>query len=137
MEKIDYTKSVLSAGTTAALAYLLVGDASSPVNILGMDMPGIIPLAAGGAASSIAADLAHEYVLPHISPSEKWENAEAIALGLGVSGLVSTAVLDMSGVPRANAGKSFVIGAGGYALADYGNAYLKTGMGVPSSMITY
>src|SRR5271154_3100310 len=110
------TKAGLAGGIAAAASYFM-GEAQGSISLLGVNVP--IPVAIFGAvgASSIAADLGHDWVLPHIPGNATWTNVESAALGLGLSGGTTSLILNRElGQPTVN---FFVLGAGSYVAADY------------------
>ena len=87
LQKIrDYSFKAGLAGLTMGVGSVLLFGESGGRNIYGMNIPAYIPIAVAGGVSSIAGDLAHDYVLPHIPQNEKMKNVESAGLNFATSG---------------------------------------------------
>jgi hypothetical protein len=109
----------VKAAATAAVAGVAASFLVEPaqVSLLGMQMSSTVGIAAGAAAGSVVADLAHNYVLPLIPHNQKYEKMEHAALSVGASG--GGAYLATSLMGNASFLPIFAIGAGSYVAADY------------------
>lgn len=110
-------KGAITGAVAAAAGYFLFGE-TGDTNFLGTAVPVPLALFGGMAASSILADTAHDYVLPHIPGNEKFSNIEAAALGIGVSGAASAYILNGT-LGTSSAMNSAILGAGSYAAGEY------------------
>lgn len=115
-------KSVGTGAVAAAASYFLLGEQRN-ISIMGRDMPSVIPIGLGAAAGSLTADMAHQWIFPLIHASEKYDKAEAAALGVASAGLgtyVATSVLG-GGSPAIL--PALLVGGGSYVAADYAYHY--------------
>lgn len=115
--KASLYKAGVSAAFGAAGSYFLLGETAS-VPVGGVNVPS--PVLVGGAcgAGSVAADLAHMYVLPNIPQNEKFVKMESAALGLAASGLGTYGVMRLSGATSGGP-TAVAIGAASFLAADY------------------
>ena len=86
-----------------------------------MSLPGFMVSAGTGALSSIAADLGHTYVLPHIPLDKKFLNTEAMALnaGLGAGSFALMSFAGIDGLDYSNVGKLALFGGGSVLGGEY------------------
>lgn len=117
------------AGTISATASAVVFGERGNTNVFGVNMP--IPAAIGitNAAASVGADLAHEYIFPHIPGNEKYAAAESAALGLAVSGFGTAYLLNRENLQVGTFMNGAALGAGSYALADWIDGRFLGGVG--------
>ena len=108
------TKSLLTGAVNGVTSFILFGNEN--VNIMGMSIPSYIASGLGGVGSSVAADVAHNYLMPHIPVNQKYDALEAAALGIGISGATNYLLLSPAGISMAD---SFLLGAGTYVAADF------------------
>lgn len=99
--------------TVAGAAFFETGS----IAIAGMKVPGAVAIGLGAASGSVAADLAHQYVLPYIPHNEKYEKMEYAAISLAASGLGTYAAASLIG--PASLVPAFAVGAGSYLAGDY------------------
>ena len=132
------TKSLLTGAVNGITSFILFGN--QDVSVMGMNMPSYIVSGLGGVGSSVAADLAHNYIMPHIPVNQKYDAIESAALGIGISGGVNYLLMAPLGSSMAD---SFLLGAGTYVAADYvwlqyvnvemsGLLFWKTGQDCPN-----
>src|SRR5690349_5821515 len=86
------TKATLTAGIAGVAAAFLIPSGS--VTVAGMSVPQSIAIGIGAASGSIAGDLAHNYILPHIPQSQKYLGIESAAVSIGAA--VAGAYVGMS-----------------------------------------
>ena len=79
LQKIrDYSFKAGLAGATMAIgSMMLFNDGTDTTNIAGMNIPVYVPIGVACGVSSIAGDIAHDYILPHIPQNEKLMNIES------------------------------------------------------------
>jgi hypothetical protein len=106
----------VATGAIAAVAGLLLWDSKS-ISIAGIKVPGSVAMGIGAAASSLSADLAHKYLIPHIPANQKYEKAEFAAISVAASGLGTYLVSNMIG--GADIDPAIALGAGSYISGDY------------------
>ena len=106
------TFTAVIAGTAAAFLFDPVS-----INIGGMAVPQAAAIGLGAAGGSIAGDLAHNYVLPHIPQSEKYLGIESAAVSIGAS--VAGAYLAMNSIGEVPFMTPLLLGGGSYIGADY------------------
>jgi hypothetical protein len=98
---------------------MIMGDKfSSSVKMGPLSVPAPLAVGAAVAASSVAADVSRNYILPHIPGNEKFATIEGTALGLGVAGAASAYLMGASGSPQPILFRA-AVGAGSYAAGDY------------------
>lgn len=116
---MDKIKKAAVTGVITAVAAQAFFPQVERGQIFGMEVSPMLAVGIAGAASSVAADVAHEYVLPMIPGNAKYSNIESAALGVGVSG-ASTAYLLVGG-PGGNDAfmPAFAVGAASYVAGDY------------------
>lgn len=111
--KKKLAKSAISGAVLATSATLLYGTDSIPM--FGFDLPAAVPFFIAGAGSSIATDYLHE-MYPSLGPGPlgmKAGDLAASASSAAISGAASVLILSATaGLPMANAGKAFMLGAG-------------------------
>lgn len=110
-------KGLITGGVAAGGGALLFGE-TGQTNFLGYTVPVPVALFAANAASSMLADVAHNYILPSIPGNEKFSNIEAAALGLGVSGASSAYILNGT-LGTTESMNSALLGAGSYAAGEW------------------
>lgn len=110
------TKAALTAAVGGVAGMLLVpGDAR--VSLLGMQLPQYFGLGIGAGIGSVAGDLAHNYVLPHIPQNQKWIGVETAAVSVGAA--AAGAYFGMSMFGEVPIMTPLLIGGGSYVGADY------------------
>ena len=112
LQKIrDYGLKGSMSGATFALGSIVFFGQTGDIEIMGMNIPSYLPLGFVGAASSIAGDISHDYVLPHIPQTEKLKNIESAGLNFISSGGAFVGGLKLlTGLPNQNIGKAFLYG---------------------------
>jgi hypothetical protein len=122
--KADLTKAVFVAGA-GVLGSILMGEKDTKIPLAGMNLPAPLLLGVATGTSSVVADMAHDYVLPHIPHNDKWVNMESSALAVSTAGASTSAILYFgTGMPRENLFNSFALGGGAVIAGDY--AHSKT-----------
>ena len=111
---MDYKQSAIKAGVVAGVAgagSLLLGQYGN-IEFFKMSLPGFMVSAGTAGLSSIAADLGHVYVLPHIPIDKKFLNSEAMALnaGLGAGSFALMSFAGIDGLDYSNVGKLALFG---------------------------
>lgn len=110
------TKAALTAAVGGVAGMLLVPGGGS-VSVLGMQVPQYVGLGIGAGIGSVAGDLAHNYVLPHIPQDQKWIGVETAAVSVGAAAAGAYVGMSMFGsVPIMT---PLLIGGGSYIGADY------------------
>jgi hypothetical protein len=115
---MDKIRKATITGAVAGLASAVIFGETGTYQVAGVNLPTPVAIGLANGASSVVADLAHEYVLPQIPMNAKYANLEAMALGLGVSG-GSTAFLLNGSLLDSSSMNAFLLGAGSYAAGDY------------------
>lgn len=113
-------KSGITGATLAVASAVVYGMGN--VTIGGVDVPTVVPMFAAGAGASFGADFIHDMYYPHLSGSatQKLGDIGATALGAGVAGAASTAIIALGvGIETANYIPMFALGAGSYVASDY------------------
>lgn len=108
------TKSLLTGAVNGLTSFILFGN--QDVSIMGMSIPSYIASGLGGVGSSVAADVAHNYLMPHIPVNQKYDALESAALGIGISGATNYLLLAPAGVDPM---LGFALGAGTYVASDF------------------
>jgi hypothetical protein len=112
------TRAALTGGVGAA-ASLLMGDSMNRSVSLGpVQLPAPLAVGATVAASSVAADLSRQYILPKLPGNAKFAGVEGTIMGLGVSGVSTALLLDRMGSNQPFLTRA-ALGAGSYAAGDY------------------
>ena len=117
----DGVKALLSGAIGAAAAYILFDEKGS-VNLplLSIPIPTAAAIGLAVAGGSITADLAHDYLLPHINKSAKLTQIESTLLQIGVTGAATSAIIIYGlGAPVENLPTTFLLGAGSAVAGDY------------------
>lgn len=109
------TKATLTAAIAGTAAVFLIP--SDSVSIAGMAVPQAAAIGLGAAGGSIAGDLAHKYVLPHIPQNEKYLGVESAAVS--VAAAVAGAYLGMSTFGDVPIMTPVLLGGGAYITSDY------------------
>lgn len=124
---MDKLKKAALTGAIGAGVSAFTGNGGSVSLLNTVSVPGPVGAFAATAGGSIAADVAHDYVLPHIPYNEKFSRIESAALGIAASAAGTAAVLDptFSDMDKMKAGA--MIGAGSFVAGDY--AWSKIGGG--------
>jgi hypothetical protein len=118
-------KALMTAAIGAVGSIVLMGEGDTKVPIFGIDIPAPILIGAATGLSSFGADLAHDYVLPHIPKNEKLVNMEAAALSIGAGAIGTTGILYYgTGMPLSNWMNSSLLGGGSVVLGDYAHSKL-------------
>jgi hypothetical protein len=120
---MDPKQTAIKAGVTAGIAgfgSLLLGQYGN-IEFFKMSFPGFMVSAGTAGLSSIAADLGHVYIIPHIPVDKKFENTEAMALngGLGAASFAAFSFAGIEGLEYRNAGKLALFGAGSVLGGEY------------------
>lgn len=120
----SFTDKLIKGAVSGAIAggvSMIMGEGQGSTTIGGFQLPN--PLAIGGsvAASSVIADVAHDYALPYISASEKMATIESVALGGGLSGGATALILNKENLFTGQTLNAFLLGAGSYYAGDYIN----------------
>lgn len=110
------TKAALTAGIAGAASMLLVGGDGN-VDFMGIPMPQWAGIGLACGSGSVAADLTHKYVLPHIPESQKFGDATAAALSIGSSSLAAYIVMNSMG--NIQPITPVILGGGSYVAAEY------------------
>lgn len=132
MEKVkEYGGAATTTGATAyLLTKLLSNSDSNKTTYGGMSIASTVGVAA--AVGSVSSKLAHDYVLPHIPQSEKWQTVEAAAINATASGAGSVGyvyLMDPS-LARADALQISLYSIGGEMLGNYiFDHFVKPSMG--------
>jgi hypothetical protein len=117
-----FTEMATRAAVTGAVGLvgsMVLGDQfSRPVSIGPVQLPAPVAVGATVAASSVAADLTREYVLPRVPGNKRLATIEGTAMGLGVAGLSTAFILGSAGSQQSFLYRG-AIGAGSYAAGDY------------------
>ena len=76
-----------------------------------MNVPTYIPIGVAGGVSSIAGDIAHDYILPHIPQNEKLKNLVSAGLNfISSGGAFVGGLMALTGLPNENIGKALLFG---------------------------
>lgn len=119
------TRAAVTGGV-GLLGSLVMGDQfSRSVNVGPLALPAPVAVGAAVAASSVAADISRNYVLPWIPGNEKFATMEGTALGLGVAGVSSALLMGSTGSAQPFLYRA-AVGAGSYAAGDYIHSKLFT-----------
>ncbi len=116
---MDKARKAVITGAIAGTASALVFGQSGGSTILGFELPTNVAVGVANGASSMAADYAHDYILPAIPGQAKWANLESAALGLGVSGAGTAWILNSENIGSESTMNAFLLGAGSYAAGDW------------------
>lgn len=111
-------KGAMAGAISGGASYFLFGETGSS-DLFGLQLPNPVVIGGANMAASVAADVAHEYVLPHIPGNQKFAAAESAALGLGISGFGTAWLLNKEGLTPGTFFNGFALGAGSYAAADW------------------
>lgn len=107
-------------GLVTALAMSQV--AGKEINVFGSYVPSYYVTGAVGALSSVVGEMAHRFILPHLSPNEKFAQVESSILSPAVAGAAQVGVLEMLAPGSAQSvgfTKVFAIGAGAEIVGQY------------------
>lgn len=125
----DKARKALISGGVAWVAGKAFGE-DGTTQIFGMNVSMPTALAGSTAIGSVAADVAHDYVLPYIPGNSTFNNAESAVLGLGVSGGAAAWLLNEGDVINQPAMNTFLLGAGSYAAGEWiDNKFFRQGGG--------
>lgn len=113
-KEVLYKASLTAVIAGTAAAFLIP---SGSVSIAGMSVPQSAAIGLGAAGGSIAGDLAHNYILPHIPQNEKYLAAESAAVSIGAA--MGGAYLAMSMMGDIPITTPLLLGGGSYVAADY------------------
>lgn len=118
----DWKDNFVKAGLTAAVASIgaavLFGE-NGEVPLAGFNIPSWALIGGSCAGASISADIAHQYVLPHLNSNSKLFNIESTALAVGSGGVASTLILKAAGMPNEGFINAFALGAVSVVGGDY------------------
>lgn len=126
---MDKTRKAVITGAIAGTAASLVFGQTGTSNLAGFNLPTGLAIGMANGASSLAADFAHEYVLPAIPGNQKYASIESAALGLGVAGAGTAYILNMENVGSETTMNAFLLGAASYAAGDWIDAKMYGGQG--------
>ena len=117
--KNKLVKGVVTGGVMALAGGILYGNA--PVNIFGMTVTAMVPLAGSGFASSVITDYIHEAMPQNLpTPLQKLEDISSTAMGAVISGVSSVAIMKIGvGLPNENLIGAALLGGGSYVAGDY------------------
>lgn len=117
----DWTCRLRKAALSGGVAYVagMVFGEDGQTQIFGQNVSMPTALAGSTALGSVAADVAHDYVLPYIPGNDKFNNAESAVLGLGISGGTAAWLLNEGNVINQPAFNTFLLGAGSYAAGEW------------------
>lgn len=119
------TRAAVTGGV-ATVGSLLMGDSlSQSVNLGPLSIPAPLGVGASVAASSVAADISRNYILPSLPGNAKYADLEGTALGLGIAGASSAYLLSSIGSRQPWLIRA-AMGAGSYAAGDYVHGKLFT-----------
>lgn len=116
MKKIEdiikaYGVKASLSGLTMGIGSVLLFGESVNRSVLGMSVPSYIPIAVAGGMGSLAGDLAHDYVLPHIPQPKKLANLESAGLNFATSGGVFVgSLMALTGIQSNYIPKAFAFG---------------------------
>ena len=116
---MDKARKAIITGAIAGTASSLIFNQGGSAEILGMTLPTNMAVGVANGASSLAADYAHEYILPSIPGNQKYATLESAALGLGVAGGGTAWILNSDNIGSATTMNAFLLGAGSYAAGDW------------------
>ena len=117
-------KPLLAAGITA-VAMPQVG--AKNILVMGNYVPTWVVTGAGALVAGYVGEMAHQYVLPHLSPNAKFAQAESAILSPAVAGMTQVALLEVLSKGSMSDGrmlKTFAVGAISDIAAQY--AYEQT-----------
>lgn len=109
------TKAALTAAIAGVAATFLLSEGSA--SIAGMSVPQSVAIGLGAATGSVAGDLAHKYVLPHIPQNQKYMGAESAAVSIVAS--IAGAYVGMSMIGDVPINNAIFLGGGSYVMSDY------------------
>lgn len=111
------TKATLTAAIAGAASMLVIEPGSGSVNLGGIAVPQSVAIGLGAAGGSVAGDLAHKYILPHIPQSEKYIGVESAAVS--VAAAIAGAYLGMQALGGVPFITPVLLGGGSYIASDY------------------
>lgn len=114
--KHSLMRGAVVGAAAAAGAMLLFGEGRT-IPVFGQEMPAFIPVFLATGAASVATDLTHSYVLPHIPGNQKYAQAESAALAIVASGGITYGLLNL--IQPVDALPAFGLGAGAYIGGSY------------------
>jgi len=117
-----FVKPLFVGAACSAAAYYFIGKGNVVLPMLNSKVPVWAFYGGAGAASSYVAEIAHSYILPHISPNNKFANMEAMVLGPAAaagaivlaSGVANPALISQVGLPT-----TAMLGAGAEIAGHY------------------
>lgn len=109
------TKATLTAAIAGTAAAFLIEPGS--IDLAGMSVPQAAAIGLGAAGGSIAGDLAHKYILPHIPQNEKYLGVESAAVS--ITAAVVGAYLGMNTIDAIPPMVPVLLGGGAYIASDY------------------
>jgi len=121
----DKVRKGLITGVVAATASTVVFGQTGNTNIFGITVPTVAAIGGANALASVAADVAHDYVLPYIPFDARFQYAESALLGLGVAGGSTAFILNKENLGSASTMNAFLLGAGSYAAGDWIDSKVK------------
>jgi hypothetical protein len=125
--KGDLVKAAVTGATGALAGYIFLNEGSGSFKLFSLNVPTSLALFAASATGSLAADIAHDYILPNINKDSKLTNIESALLQLGVSGAATSGILVYgAGAPVQNIPNMFLLGAGSAVAGDYINSKFIT-----------
>lgn len=120
MAKDAAIKGAITGAIAAGGSMAIFGESlNNSQQVLGFNLPVPIAVGAGAAVGSVAADVAHQYILPHIPGNKKFATLESAGLGIVVSGGATMWAIDSMGGVSERGTDAFLLGAGSYVLGDW------------------
>lgn len=116
---MDTARKGAITGVVAGAAAAYVFGESGSTTLMGVRMPTAVAIGAANGAASVAADMAHDYVLPHIPQSQKWGQIESAALGIGTAGASTTLILNGQQIGNERGMRAFLLGGASYMVGGY------------------
>eukprot|EP01130_Rhizamoeba_saxonica_P012589 TRINITY_DN5333_c0_g2_i2.p1 TRINITY_DN5333_c0_g2~~TRINITY_DN5333_c0_g2_i2.p1 ORF type:complete len:123 (-),score=9.27 TRINITY_DN5333_c0_g2_i2:25-393(-) len=107
---------MVGAAVSAGASALLFGEMNTKIPVLGQKVPVPLVMAGIGGASMVAADIVHEYVLPHLNKDKKMQNNESLAVGATGAALGTLALYTVLG--GSDPVKGEVLGAGSFLASE-------------------
>lgn len=132
-----WTEYLAKAGVTgvvgAAASYVIFGETAGtvPVPFTPVRVPTSIAIGIAVALASLLADVAHDFVFPHILKSARLSTIESALMQIAVSAVATVGLLVYgSGAPKNNIGNMALLGAGSVIGGAYAyDKFLGTGSG--------
>jgi len=90
-------KYATHGAVNAGIFYMQTKDLGSSLTVGGMQIPSYVVAAVVGAGASMISDMAHEYILPSVSGSQRMQSLEGALLGPTVAALSNAAAFSSIG----------------------------------------